>query len=158
MNLKEAPAADAAWAVFFLTGRRLKRLVPYACLAIHDWTLAATGLEPWLLEESYAVVGDGAETAALVLDQIAVAASDDVSLAEWVEGRIVGKGITFDSGGLSLKPTAGMVAMKTDMAAGGRGGRRDVGAARRSACRSRSRLSCPRPRTCRRRSAHAPAT
>ena len=39
----EAPPADAAWAVFFLTGRRLKRLVPYA--AIHDWTLAATGLD-----------------------------------------------------------------------------------------------------------------
>ena len=37
-----APAADAAWAVFFLTGRRLKRLVPSA--AIRDWTLAATGL------------------------------------------------------------------------------------------------------------------
>jgi leucyl aminopeptidase len=32
---------------------------------------------------------------------------------------LVGKGITFDSGGLSLKPNAGMVAMKTDMAAGG---------------------------------------
>ena len=44
-----APPADAAWAVFFLTGRRLKRLVSY--IAIRDWTLAATGLEPWLLEE-----------------------------------------------------------------------------------------------------------
>jgi leucyl aminopeptidase len=32
---------------------------------------------------------------------------------------LVGKGITFDSGGLSLKPTDGMVAMKTDMAGGG---------------------------------------
>jgi leucyl aminopeptidase len=32
---------------------------------------------------------------------------------------LVGKGITFDSGGLSLKPREGMVAMKTDMAAGG---------------------------------------
>lgn len=84
---KKAPAADAAWAVFFLTGRRLKRLVPYA--AIHGWTLAATGLEPWLLEESYAVVGDGAETAALVLDQIAVISSEEVSLSEWVEGRIL---------------------------------------------------------------------
>ena len=28
----EAPAADAAWAVYFLTGRRLKRLVPTAAL------------------------------------------------------------------------------------------------------------------------------
>jgi leucyl aminopeptidase len=32
---------------------------------------------------------------------------------------LVGKGITFDSGGLSLKPNANMIAMKTDMAAGG---------------------------------------
>jgi len=73
--------------VFFLTGRRLKRLVSY--IAIRDWTLAATGLEEWLLGECYAVVGDGAETAALVLDQVAVDASDDVPLAEWVEARIL---------------------------------------------------------------------
>src|SRR6185436_3875142 len=79
----ETPPADAAWAIFFLTGRRLKRLVP--SMAIRDWTLAATGLEPWLLEESYAVVGDGAETAALVLDQVAVEAGDDRPLAEWIE-------------------------------------------------------------------------
>lgn len=83
----DAPPADAAWAVFFLTGRRLKRLVPYA--AINDWTLAATGLEDWLLGECYAVVGDGAETAALVLDQVAVGTREDVALAEWVEARIL---------------------------------------------------------------------
>src|SRR5699024_5600620 len=29
---------------------------------------------------------------------------------------VVGKGITFDTGGLSIKPREGMVAMKTDMA------------------------------------------
>jgi ATP-dependent DNA ligase len=84
---KEAPPADAAWAVFFLTGRRLKRLVSY--LAIRDWTLRATGLDGWLLEESYAVVGDGAETAALVLDQVAVETTVDVPLSEWVENRIL---------------------------------------------------------------------
>ena len=83
----EAPSADAAWAVYFLTGRRLKRLVSYP--AIHAWTLRATGLDSWLLEESYAVVGDGAETAALVLDQVAVVTSENVPLAEWVEGRIL---------------------------------------------------------------------
>jgi len=33
---KASPAADAAWAAFFLTGRRLKRLVPSA--AIGEWT------------------------------------------------------------------------------------------------------------------------
>ena len=32
---------------------------------------------------------------------------------------LIGKGITFDSGGLSIKPNEGMAAMKTDMAAGG---------------------------------------
>ena len=84
----DAPKADAAWAVFFLTGRRLKRLVPYA--AIHDWTLSATALPSWLLAECYSVVGDGAETAALVLDQLPpVPAADTRSLAEWVEERIV---------------------------------------------------------------------
>ena len=31
---------------------------------------------------------------------------------------LIGKGITFDSGGLSLKPNDGMKLMKTDMAGG----------------------------------------
>jgi DNA ligase-1 len=84
---ESAPPADAAWAVFFLTGRRLKRLVPSA--AIRDWTLASTGLDGWLLEECYSVVGDGAETAALVLDQVAVEQSEELPLADWVESRIL---------------------------------------------------------------------
>src|SRR5262249_18466960 len=52
---REAPPGDAAWAVFFLTGRRLKRLLPYASL--HQWALAATGVHGWLLDECYALVG-----------------------------------------------------------------------------------------------------
>jgi DNA ligase-1 len=82
-----APAADAAWAVFFLTGRRLKRLLPYA--AIWEWTQAATGLDDWLLEECYAVVGDGAEVAALVLDQLPTQPADELSLADWMDQRIL---------------------------------------------------------------------
>ncbi len=82
-----APPADAAWAVFFLTGRRLKRLLPYS--SINSWTLAATGLPPWILDECYAVVGDGAETAALVLDQLPTAPLEDVALSRWVEDRIL---------------------------------------------------------------------
>jgi DNA ligase-1 len=87
-----APPADAAWAVFFLTGRRLKRLLNYAL--IHQWTMEATGIESWLVEECYAVVGDGAETAALLLDQMSgstdrIAGRPARSLAEWVEGRIL---------------------------------------------------------------------
>jgi DNA ligase 1 len=79
--------ADAAWAVFFLTGRRLKRLLQYAL--IHEWTMAATGLESWLIEECYSVVGDGAETAALVLDQVPTQPEAPLSLAVWVEARIL---------------------------------------------------------------------
>jgi DNA ligase-1 len=82
-----APPADAAWAVYFLIGRRLKRLLPGR--AIGQWTLAATGLSEWLLSECYAVVGDGAETATLILDQLPAASAEPLSLAEWVENRIL---------------------------------------------------------------------
>lgn len=81
------PAADAAWAVFFLTGRRLKRLVPAA--SIRDWTLAATGLESWLLDECYAIVGDAAETSALILDQLPTVEGEPLPLADWVGSRIL---------------------------------------------------------------------
>ena len=76
-----APPTDAAWAVFFLTGRRLKRLLPYA--AIWEWTQAATNIDGWLLEECYAVVGDGAEVAALALDQLPSEPAEDLRLGEW---------------------------------------------------------------------------
>src|SRR3954465_6722505 len=64
---REAPAGDAAWALFFLTGRRLKRLLKSRDL--WEWTVERTGLAPWLMEESYAVVGDFAEAMALLLDR-----------------------------------------------------------------------------------------
>jgi DNA ligase-1 len=82
-----APPHDAAWAVFFLTGRRLKRLIPGA--ALRQWTVAATGIEQWLLDECYAIVGDGAETAALIFDQWPTVPGDPASLAVWVEEKIL---------------------------------------------------------------------
>jgi DNA ligase 1 len=85
--LAAAPPADAAWAVFFLTGRRLKRLLPYR--AISDWTIALAGIEEWLLGECYAVVGDGAETATLILDRLPSEPAEPISLAQWVETRIL---------------------------------------------------------------------
>jgi DNA ligase-1 len=114
--LAEAPSADAAWALFFLTGRRLKRLLPSRLL--HEWTLELTGLPGWLVHESYAAVGDYAEAIALVLEGRVrpLAAADletvpasgtqaslfddeprpsgdddatDLSLAEWLEARIL---------------------------------------------------------------------
>jgi DNA ligase-1 len=85
---REAPAADAAWATFFLTGRRLKRLVPSA--ALWTWTQELTALPDWLLRECYSGAGDFAEVIALVLDTVAAAdAEPDLPLAAWVERRIL---------------------------------------------------------------------
>ncbi|MDZ7789335.1 MAG: ATP-dependent DNA ligase [Xanthomonadales bacterium] len=57
---RDVPAADGAWAVWCLTGRRLKRLVPSRSL--RQWGAEAAGLPDWLLETSYQHVGDLAET------------------------------------------------------------------------------------------------
>ena len=111
--LSAAPPADAAWALFFLTGRRLKRLLPSKLL--HEWTLEATGLPEWIVEASYAEAGDYAEAIALLVapkhrggaavrrrtatvgqsslfdepspdvDHTSV----DLTLAEWIEDRIL---------------------------------------------------------------------
>ena len=83
---REAPPGDAAWALFFLTGRRLKRLIPSAVL--HELALEETGLAEWLLSESYAAVGDFAETLALLIDP-APGASDESSLAAWMRERVL---------------------------------------------------------------------
>jgi DNA ligase-1 len=61
---RDAEPADAAWAVYFLTGRRLKRLV--GTRELRQWTAEYAGLPPWLVEESYEHVGDLAETMALL--------------------------------------------------------------------------------------------
>lgn len=89
---RETPPADAAWAVYFLSGRRLLRLLPSTLL--RQWTLEEAGISDWLLDESYAAVGDLAETTALLLDGIASTTEEgddpDVSLAEWIETRLEG--------------------------------------------------------------------
>jgi DNA ligase 1 len=82
-----APAADAAWAAYFLSGRRLKRLVGSATLRV--WLLQESKLPEWLLEETYAEVGDLAETIALLVDSSAEVSGADLPLAQWIE-RMLG--------------------------------------------------------------------
>jgi DNA ligase-1 len=82
--------ADAAWALFFLTGRRLKRLLPSA--ALRTWTEHASGVPGWLIDESHEAVGDGAETIALVLDLAPAATGpppENLSLSAWIETRLL---------------------------------------------------------------------
>ena len=83
-----APAADAAWAVSFLCGRRIKRLIPSARL--REWTAEAIDMPLWLVEESYSAVGDLAETVTLLLDEIETGTAGlDIALHDWVEQRIL---------------------------------------------------------------------
>lgn len=60
----EAPARDAAWAVYVLSGRRQKRLV--GAVELRAWLEHAVALPAWLVEDAYAAVGDLAETIALL--------------------------------------------------------------------------------------------
>ena len=83
-----APAADAAWAVSFLCGRRIKRPIPGTRL--REWVAEAIDMPMWLVEESYSAVGDSAETMTLLLDEIAAGESGlDIPLHQWVEDRIL---------------------------------------------------------------------
>ncbi|MAQ17028.1 MAG: ATP-dependent DNA ligase [Sandaracinus sp.] len=75
-----APPEEAAWALFLLSGERMKRLVGPRKLA--TWAQEAAGLPEWLMSECYAAVGDLAELVSLLVDQ--EAESDDVPLPEWV--------------------------------------------------------------------------
>ncbi|HYT77398.1 MAG TPA: ATP-dependent DNA ligase [Vicinamibacterales bacterium] len=85
---REAPPADAAWATFFLTGRRLKRVVPSA--GLRAWAEEVTQLPEWLLRECYSAAGDFAELVALALDTVSAGPPEpDVPLAAWVEGRLI---------------------------------------------------------------------
>ncbi len=59
------PAADAAWGLYFLSGRRTKRAITSNVL--RKCAVEASGLPEWLLSECHAAVGDFSETLALVI-------------------------------------------------------------------------------------------
>ncbi|HVY05419.1 MAG TPA: ATP-dependent DNA ligase [Burkholderiales bacterium] len=80
----QAPAADAAWATYFLSGGKPRQVVPSRLL--RDSVLRASGLDDWMLEECYLAVGDFSETVSLVLPPPTL--EDDTGLAEWVEQRL----------------------------------------------------------------------
>ncbi|MES2857307.1 MAG: ATP-dependent DNA ligase [Bdellovibrionota bacterium] len=83
---------DAAWALFFLTGRRLKRFVSSRLLWL--WMLDLTKFPEWLADESYESVGDTAECCSLLLDQTDFIRHDEnveagLTLSQWMEIRIL---------------------------------------------------------------------
>lgn len=81
----DAPAEDAAWAVYVLAGGKLKRTATSTELRL---ALAAeTGYADWLIDESYQHVGDLAETIALMLPA-SPDAVEDTPLHVWMEARL----------------------------------------------------------------------
>jgi DNA ligase-1 len=85
---RDTPPEDAAWGLFFLTGRRLKRLV--APKALRQWIRELTGTPEWLFDEAYAVVGDLAEVIALLLDQDERPPTpEELPLSRWLEERLL---------------------------------------------------------------------
>ena len=79
------PPEDAAWAVFFLTGQRLKRLISGRTL--RAWA-RHTGLPEWLVD-AQAATGDSAETVTLLVHEGVAAVSDALPLHRWLEERIL---------------------------------------------------------------------
>jgi DNA ligase 1 len=77
--------ADAAWAVWFLSGGRPKRLVPVRRLA--GWAMAEADVPDWLFAECYDAVGDLAEAMALLLPD--AEGSADIPLHRWITERLL---------------------------------------------------------------------
>jgi len=82
---RDAPAEDAAWALWLLAGGKLAKIANTT--ELRAWIVAESGLADWLVDECHAHVGDLAETLALLLDDPAEA--EDVPLSTWIEQRLL---------------------------------------------------------------------
>ena len=79
-----ASDADAAWAIYFLSGSKLRRLVPTKLL--RQWAAKEASIPDWLFEESYSTVGDLAETISLVVPP--GQPTEDTTLDQWVRSKL----------------------------------------------------------------------
>jgi DNA ligase 1 len=80
-----APPQDAAWVIYFLSGRTPRRAVNARKLS--EWAAEEAGIPMWLFSESYDAVGDIAETITLVMPE--TESSSDLPLHVWVEQRLL---------------------------------------------------------------------
>ncbi len=76
----EADDRDKVWTIALFTHRRPRRQVNTRLLA--EWAIGSSDLTPWLFEESYGVVGDLAETIALILPDSNE--QSEKSLTQWI--------------------------------------------------------------------------
>lgn len=104
-ELINTPANLMYPASFAERAQELSRELPLTCTVLDEQVLAREGFNAHL------AVGQGGKNAPrlVVLEYTPAGHENDAPLV------YVGKGITFDSGGISLKPAAGMHTMKCDM-------------------------------------------
>ena len=77
---RDAPDDDKLWTIALLSGRRPRRSVTTTLL--RQWSAERAGIPLWLFEEAYPIVGDLAETIALVLPPPET--RRDKGLADWI--------------------------------------------------------------------------
>ena len=77
-----APEPDKLWAMALFTGRRFRKVVKTSLM--REWASELTRIPLWLVEDSYHVVGDLAETLSLILPPPTDTDQADRSLAEWM--------------------------------------------------------------------------
>ena len=75
-----ATPEDRLWTIALFTGRRPKRTI--TATKLREWAAEVAGLPDWLFEESYSIVGDLAETIALVLPP--ATDTSDHTLTHWI--------------------------------------------------------------------------
>lgn len=75
-----ATPEDRLWTIALFTGRRPKRTI--TATRLREWAAEVAGLPDWLFEESYSIVGDLAETIALVLPPATT--TEDRTLTHWI--------------------------------------------------------------------------
>ncbi|MWD27318.1 ATP-dependent DNA ligase [Aquicoccus sp. SCR17] len=77
---RDAPDDDRLWTVALFSGRRPRRAVN--ATQLREWAAERAGIDQWLFEESYPIVGDLAETITLILPP--PSAQSDLSLSHWI--------------------------------------------------------------------------
>ncbi len=78
---QKASDEDKVWTIALFTHRRPRRQINTRLLA--DWAMQYARMEPWLFDESYGVVGDLAETIALILPPSE--GKEDRPLTYWIQ-------------------------------------------------------------------------
>jgi len=88
LYLSSRPNDERLWALYFLSGHRLKRHMSTAQLKALAGEVS--GIPPWLIDESYHAIGNVAETAALLLPR--PEAESTRSVSDWMEflGKLPG--------------------------------------------------------------------